>query len=62
MLTLTSTLLTTFSDGTMGATEQKMMLGGVGIAVSGVVVAMAIRMIVKSTKKLKELKTEVQNG
>ena len=62
MLTLTSTMLTTFSDGTMGATEQKLMLGGVGIAVSGVVVTMAIYMIVHSTKKLKLLNTEVQNG
>ena len=59
MLTLTSTLLTTFSDGSMGIVEQKLMLGSVGFAVSGVVVAMAIRMIVKGTKKLKESKAEV---
>ena len=59
MLTLTSTLLTTFSDGSMGIVEQKFMLGSVGFAVSGVVVAMAIRMIVKGTKKLKESKAEV---
>ena len=58
MLTLTSTLLTTFSDGTMGVFEQKMMLGGVGIAVSAVVVLMAINMIVQSTKKLRILKAE----
>lgn len=62
MLTLTSTMLTAFSDGTMGAAERKLMLGGVGIAVSGVVVAMAIYMIVNGTKKLKLLKTEVKNG
>ena len=62
MLTLTSTMLTTFSDGTMDALTQKLMLGGVGVAVSGVVVAMAIRMIARGTKKLKQLKTEVQNG
>ena len=62
MLTLTSTLLTTFSDGTMGQAEQKMMLGSVGGAVSMVVVAAAIYMIVVGTKKLKELKTEVNNG
>ena len=62
MLTLTSTLLTTFSDETMGAMEQKMMLGSVGFAVSGMVVIMAIYMIVISTKKLKELKSEVENG
>ena len=62
MLTLTSTLLTTFSDGTMDAAAQKMMLGSVGFAVSGVVVVMAIFMIVQGTKKLKQFKTEVQNG
>ena len=62
MLTLTSTLLTTFSDGTMGAGEQKLLLGAVGFSVSGVVVMMAIRMIWKSTKELEKFTTEVQNG
>ena len=62
MLTLTSTLLNTFDDGSMGTFERKMMLGCVGFAVSGVVVAMAIYMIVQSTKKMKQLKYEVQNG
>ena len=54
MLTLTSTLLTTFSDGTMGQAEQKMMLGSVGVAVSMVIVTMAIYMIVTGTKKFKQ--------
>jgi len=62
MLTLTATMLTTFSDGTMDVLTQKMMLGSVGIAVSGVVVTMAIYMIVQSTKKLKKINIEVQNG
>ena len=62
MLTLTSTMLTTFSDGTMDALTQKLMLGGVGVAVSGVVVAMAISMIARSTKKLEQLEKEVNNG
>ena len=62
MLTLTSTLLNTFDDGSMGTFERKIMLGCVGFAVSGVVVAMAIYMIVQSTKKMKQLKYEVQNG
>ena len=62
MLTLTSTMLTTFNDGSMDVLTQKLMLGGVGLAVSAVVVAMAVRMIVQSTKKLRQLKTEVQNG
>ena len=58
MLTLTSTMLTTFNDGTMDALTQKLMLGGVGIAVSGVVVTMAVYMIISGTKKLK---SEAQN-
>ena len=62
MLTLTSTLLTTFSDGTMEAGAQKMMLGSVGFVVSGGVVVLAIYMIVTGTKKLKQLETEVEYG
>lgn len=62
MLTLTSTMLTTFDDGTMDAFTEKMMLGGVGVAVSGVIVVMAIYMIVQGTRKLKRLKTEEQDG
>lgn len=56
MLTLASTMLTTFSDGTMGAVEQKIMLGSIGFAVSVMVVTVAVYMIVVGTKKLKELK------
>ena len=59
MLTLESTMLTTFSDSTMSASEQKLMLGLTGAAISAVIVAMAIYMIVKGTKKLK---AEVENG
>ena len=62
MLTLSSTMLTTFSDGTMGAVEKKIMLGSIGFAVSGVILVMAIGMIVKGTKELKEFRTEVKNG
>ena len=61
MLTLTSTMLTTFDDGTMGTIDKKWILGCTGVAVLAVVVAMAIRMIVKATKQLKEIKTEVEN-
>ena len=52
MLTLTSTLLTTFSDETMSVMEQKIMLGSIGIAVSAMVVILAVFMIVMGTKKL----------
>ena len=62
MLTLASTMLTTFGDGTMGSIEQKIMLGSIGFAVSAVVVAMAITMIVQGTKKLKNINSEVENG
>lgn len=56
MLTLTSTMLTTFSDGTMSPLANKFLLGGVGFAVSGVAVFAAIYMIAESTKKMKQFK------
>ena len=62
MLTLESTMLTTFSDGTMTATEQKWMLGATGGVISVLIVATAIYMIVIGTKKLKIFKSEVENG
>ena len=62
MLTLESTMLTAFGDGTMTATEQKWMLGATGSAISVLIVAMAIYMIVAGTRKLKILKSEVKNG
>lgn len=62
MLTLTSTLLTTFGDETMSVMEQKIMLGSIGIAVSAMVVILAVFMIVMGTKKLHALKKEVENG
>ncbi len=54
MLTLTSTMLTTFDDGTMDAIARKIMLGCVGAAVSATVVMMAIYMIAQGTAKLKK--------
>ncbi len=62
MLTLTSTLLTTFSDETMSARDQKMMLGSVGVSVAAVVLVMAIGMIWRGTKKLRQFRREAQNG
>ena len=62
MLTLESTMLTTFGDGTMTATTQKWMLGATGGTISVLIVATAIYMIVVGTKKLKQLKSEVKNG
>ena len=62
MLTLESTMLTTFGDGTMTVVAQKRMLGATGGAISVLIVATAIYMIVVGSKKLKELKSEVENG
>ena len=62
MLTLESTMLTTFGDGTMTVVAQKWMLGATGGAISVLIVATAIYMIVVGTKKLKQLKLEVENG
>ena len=62
MLTLESTMLTTFSKGTMTAMERKIMLGATGGVISALIVATAIYMIVIGTKKLGQFKTEVENG
>ena len=62
MLTLESTMLTTFGDGTMTATTQKWMLGATGGVISILIVAAAISMIVIGTNKLKQLESEVENG
>ena len=62
MLTLESTMLTTFGDETMTAVQQKWMLGATGGVISALIVATAIYMIVTGTKKLKQLESEVENG
>jgi len=62
MLTLESTMLTTFGDGTMTATVQKWMLGATGGVISLMIVTAAIYMIALGTKKLKEWNAEVNNG
>ncbi|MBQ9750070.1 MAG: hypothetical protein IJV87_05770 [Clostridia bacterium] len=62
MLTLESTMLTTFGDGTMTATTQKWMLGATGGTISVLIFDTEIYMIVVGTKKLKQLKSEVENG
>ncbi len=57
MLTLESTMLTTFGDGTMDMTTRRIMLGASGGVISVFIIAMAIYMIVQSNKKLKLLRT-----
>lgn len=55
MLTLESTMLTTFGDGNIGALERKIMLGASGGVISLFIIVMAIYMIVWGTKKMKLL-------
>jgi hypothetical protein len=62
MLTLESTMLTTFSDGSMTPLAQKWMLAVTGGVISVLIVATAIYMIVIGTKKLKQLTPEIENG
>ncbi len=62
MLTLESTMLTTFGDGSMTDGEKKLLLGLTGAAIIGAIIAMAIFMIVKGTKNIKLLKTKVEDG
>lgn len=58
MLTLEGTMLVTFSDGTMKPLVQRMFLGFSGGAISIFIIAMAIYMIVQSSKKMAALKQE----
>ncbi len=60
MITLTSTMLTTFGEAD-GLPFRRIMLGSLGGAVSAFIIGMALYMIVQSTKKLKKLNTEVTN-
>ena len=56
MLTLESTMLTTFGKGTMTALEQKWMLGATGGVISILIVSTAIYMITVGTKKTQKNK------
>ena len=56
MLTLESTMLTTFDDGTFDILGRQIMLGASGGVISVFIVVMAICMIVQGSKRLKLLK------
>ncbi len=58
MLTLSSTMLTTFGGETMSLPQRRIMLGCIGGGVSVFILLMAVYMIAQSTHKLKLLKTE----
>lgn len=60
MLTLSSTMLTTFGAGE-DPMFQRLMLGLIGGGVSAFIITMAIYMIVRSTKKIHSLETETTN-
>jgi len=57
MLTLESTMLTTFGDGTMSVTERRILLGLSGGVISAFIIATAIYMIVQANKKITQRKT-----
>lgn len=52
MLTLESTMLTTFGNGNIDTLTRKILLGSTGGVVSAFIIVMAIYMIVESSKKL----------
>lgn len=58
MITLTSTMMTTFNKGTMNLSSRRTLLSFVGGAVSVLIIGMAIYMIVQSSKKIKVIKSE----
>ncbi len=64
MLTLESTMLTTFGNGTMDLATRRIMLGASGAVISAFIITMAVYMIVQGTKRIKLLGAaeEQQNG
>ncbi len=61
MLTLESTMLTAFGDGTMPLAGRRILLGASGGIISAFIIGMAIYMIVQSSKKIKLLEEQI-NG
>lgn len=61
MLTLESTMLTTFNDGSMSRTFRRFMIGSTGAAVSLFVITMAVFMIVYGKKKINKIKNQEEN-
>ncbi len=53
ILTLESTLMTTFGDGTMSLMGRRIMLGVTGSLISLFVIVLAVYMIVQGTKKIR---------
>ena len=61
LITLESTLLTTFGDETMDLTQRRILLGTTGAAISAFILTMAIYMIVRGTKKIRRNTAEKEN-
>ena len=61
ILTLESTMLTTFGGADMDALTQRLLLGFTGAAVSIYIITMAVYMIITGTKKLKQIKGKQNN-
>ncbi len=55
MITLTSTMLSSFGDGTTDSGFRTYMLAGLGAAVAVFITTMAVYMIVKANKQMKQL-------
>ncbi|MBQ7344034.1 MAG: hypothetical protein IJW53_04640 [Clostridia bacterium] len=62
ILTLESTMLTTFGGEDLTAEGRRLMLALTGAAVSAFIIGMAIYIIYTSTKKLRQLKGNINNG
>ena len=62
MLTLESTMLTTFGGDTMTATDRRLMLALSGGAISVFILVMAVYMIKEGTKTLKALNTKEETN
>jgi len=62
MLTLESTMLTTFHDGSMSLASRRIMLVTTGAAVSVFVITMAMIMLIQSTKEIKEMKLQEEKS
>ena len=58
ILTMESTMLTTFGGGGIDDFMRKLLLGASGTVISAFIVFMSVYMIINSTKKLKSLKEE----
>ena len=62
MLTLESTMLTTFGKETMSLAQRRILLGTSGGVISVFIISMAVYMIIQGTKKIKLLKSKEQKN